>query len=55
MTWAAEELRRAVESLSKQERADDEKLRETVRIALRRALDRHTGKKPLADVHVIRV
>ena len=53
--WAAEELRKAVEGLSKADRADDEKLREAVRIALRRALDRHTGKKPLADVHVVRL
>lgn len=55
LSWAAAELREAVERLPKAERADDEKLRESVRIALRRALDRHTGKKPLADVHVIRV
>ncbi len=55
MSWAAAELRKAIEGLSRQDRHDDEKVRETVRIALRRALDRHTGKKPLADVHVVRV
>jgi ribonuclease J len=53
--WAAAELRRAFEALKPAEREDDAQVREMLRRALRRAMLRETGKKPLADVQVIRV
>jgi len=55
LDWAADELRRAFEALKPAERKDDAQVREMLRRALRRAMLRETGKKPLADVQVIRV
>ncbi len=55
LSWAADELRRALEQLSRRDREDDEQVREMLRRALRRGFQRTTGKKPLADIHVIRV
>jgi ribonuclease J len=55
LDWATAELRKAFEALKPAEREDDAQVREMLRRALRRAMHRETGKKPLADVHVIRV
>jgi ribonuclease J len=56
---AAAELREHVEAaikdLSARDRRDDEALREAVRIALRRALKAWHGKRPVTDVHVVRI
>jgi ribonuclease J len=47
-------VRTAVEALSAADRRSDEAVRETARIAVRRALNAKRGKKPLTDVHLIR-
>jgi ribonuclease J len=56
---AAEELREhvaeAIEDLSLNDRRDDEALREAVRVAIRRALKAWHGKRPVTDVHVVRI
>jgi ribonuclease J len=56
---AADELRQcveeAIEELSLRDRRDDEALREAVRIAIRRALKAWHGKRPVTDVHVVRI
>ena len=55
----ATELRRhvteAVEELAPRERRDDAALREAVRLAIRRALKAHSGKRPVTEVHVVRI
>ncbi len=48
-------VERAVKELSVEQRRDDETVRETVRLAVRRALSASHGKKPVTDVHVLRV
>ncbi|MEQ9811388.1 MAG: ribonuclease J [Azospirillaceae bacterium] len=45
----------AVEALSARDRRDDEMVREEVRVGVRRALRKLTGKKPITTVHLIRV
>lgn len=55
LAWAPGELRQALEELSKRDREDDAQVREMLRRALRRGFLRKTGKKPLADIHVVRV
>jgi ribonuclease J len=45
----------AVEELPPRERRDDAALRETVRLAIRRALKAHSGKRPVTEVHVVRL
>jgi ribonuclease J len=45
----------AVESLSKAELREDTTVAETARLALRRAVQEATGKKPLAEVQVVRI
>jgi ribonuclease J len=56
---AAAELRdcieEAIEDLSLRDRRDDEALREAVRVAIRRALKAWHGKRPVTDVHVVRI
>jgi ribonuclease J len=44
-----------VERLSKKARRDDDQLGEAVRIAIRRAVRHLSGKKPVTQVHVVRV
>jgi ribonuclease J len=46
---------RAVESLSPADRRDDEAVREAARLAVRRSLKSSTGKRPVTDIHVVRV
>ncbi len=55
----AEDLRLQVEEtvrdLPPRERRDDEALREAVRLTIRRALKNWHGKRPVTDVHVVRI
>jgi ribonuclease J len=55
----AKDLRRqvteAVEELPPRERRSDEALRESVRLAIRRALKALHGKRPVTEVHVVRI
>lgn len=48
-------VRAAVSRLSASDRRDDELMRETVRLAVRRSLKESHGKKPTTDVHLVRV
>ena len=50
-----EELRELVEGLPRQRRRSDADIREAARITVRRAIKSWTGKKPLTQVHLIRV
>ena len=52
---AAAAVRTAVEKLSAADRRLDDVVRETARIAVRRAVNARRGKKPLTDVHLIRL
>jgi ribonuclease J len=56
---AAAELREhveeAIEDLSLKDRRDDEALREAVRIAIRRTIKAWHGKRPVTDVHLVRI
>ena len=51
----AEELSDAIEELPASLRRDDAALADAARAALRRALGRRIGKRPLVDVHLLRV
>ena len=51
----ATELARAVEELPLNLRRDDDPLREAARAILRRALGRRLRKRPMVDVHLLRV
>lgn len=46
---------RAVEGLSPRERRDDAAVSEAARLAVRRRLKASSGKRPVTDVHVVRV
>jgi len=48
-------VERAVERLPRRERVNDGAVRETARLAVRRTLNRATGRKPLTDVHLVRL
>ncbi|QQP92120.1 ribonuclease J [Skermanella sp. TT6] len=48
-------VRKAVEELSRQARLDDEAVRQATRIAVRRSLNASQGKKPLTEVHLVRL
>ncbi|HVJ51253.1 MAG TPA: ribonuclease J [Aliidongia sp.] len=50
-----EAIERAYKDLSFDQRLEDETVRETVRLAVRRALSASHGKKPVTDVHVVRI
>jgi ribonuclease J len=52
---AAAAAGRAVSDLSAAKLADDAAVKETARIAIRRALFAHFGKKPVTDVHLVRI
>jgi len=45
----------AIEELSRQERRDDEAVREAARIAVRRAVRARHGKRPVTEIHVVRL
>ncbi|MGJ3258799.1 MAG: ribonuclease J [Rhodospirillales bacterium] len=51
----ADNIYDAVERLSKRTLKDDEEVSETVRLAARRAFRRLLDKKPITDVHLIRI
>jgi ribonuclease J len=51
----ADDVYDAVERLSKRVLKDDEEVSETVRLAARRAFRRLLDKKPITDVHLIRI
>jgi len=55
----ADELRdqveEAVKDLAPRERCDDAALHEAVRLAIRRALKEYSGKRPVTEVHVVRI
>jgi len=46
---------RAVRDLSPRERRDDQAVSEAARAAVRRAVKAHSGKRPVTEVHVVRV
>ncbi len=48
-------VERAVSKIPRRERRNDDGLRETARVAVRRALQQATGHKPLTDVHLVRL
>ena len=41
--------------LSAAERNDDGRIEEAARLAVRRVVRAHLGKKPLTDVHIVRI
>ncbi len=41
--------------LSAAERGDDSRIEEAARQAVRRVVRAHLGKKPLTDVHIVRI
>ena len=51
----ADEVRAAVERLSKSLRTDDDRLREAARISMRRAFRAWHGKRPVTEVHLVRL
>jgi ribonuclease J len=44
-----------VEALPAKRRADDEELKEAVRLAVRRAFNDSVAKKPVTTVHLVRI
>jgi ribonuclease J len=52
---AKEAARAAVEGLTAKQRGDDDKVRETVRIAVRRSFRKSLDKNPVTTVHLVRV
>jgi ribonuclease J len=55
MDAVAEAVGRAVSDLTAEQRLDDEAVREAARLAVRRAISASHGKKPVTDVHVVRL
>jgi ribonuclease J len=54
-TEAAVAARQALAGLAPGKRGDDHAVREVVRLAIRRSLNARHGKKPLTDVHLVRL
>ncbi|MBI2978292.1 MAG: ribonuclease J [Rhodospirillales bacterium] len=52
---ALDAARAAVEALPAKRRADDEEIKEAVRLAVRRAFNDSVAKKPVTTVHLVRV
>jgi ribonuclease J len=48
-------VRAAFEALSKTDKGDDEKVREAARRAVRRAINAALGRKPVTEVHLVRL
>jgi ribonuclease J len=46
---------KAVMALPHAKRAEDANVKEAARVAIRRALSAHYGKKPVTDVHLVRL
>ena len=55
MDDAIEEIVEAIADLTPRERRDDDSVAEAVRLAVRRALRESIGKRPVTDVHVVRI
>jgi len=55
VTAAVAGLQEMLADLSATERRDDERIREAARLAIRRVVRAHLGKKPLTDVHIVRI
>jgi ribonuclease J len=51
----AEAVARAVEGLRSSERRDDEAVREAARVAVRRSLRATFGKRPVTEIHIVRI
>jgi len=52
---SAAAVARALSSLSSGKLADDNIVKETARVAIRRSLSANLGKKPVTDVHLVRL
>jgi len=52
---AAAAVRQALAALAPGRRGDDHAVKEAVRLAIRRSLNARHGKKPVTDVHVVRL
>jgi ribonuclease J len=48
-------VRQAVENLSKTARMDDAQVKEAARLAIRRSFSTSQGRKPLTEVHLVRI
>ena len=48
-------LKEMLDDLSSAERRDDGRIEDAAREALRRVVRAHLGKKPLTDVHIVRI
>jgi ribonuclease J len=48
-------ISKAIDNLPPTLAKDDATLEETARLALRRTIMQRTGKKPIADIHIVRV
>jgi len=55
LSAARAEISRTLAKLSPSDRNDDEATREAVRLAVRRAFRKTVGKKPLTQVHLVRI
>ena len=53
--YVADEVRAAVEGLSRSRRSDDDAVREAARGTVRRSLKSWSGKRPLTEVHLVRL
>lgn len=53
--FVADEVRAAVEGLSRSRRGDDDTVRETARVSVRRSLKASSGKRPLTEIHLVRL
>ena len=51
----ADDIRSAVESLGREQRLVDDEVEDAARTALRRAVKSWSGKRPVTEVHVVRV
>lgn len=51
----ADDIYAAIDKLSRRERGDDRALSEAIRLTARRSVRRMLDKKPIADVHLVRV
>ena len=51
----AEDLSEMLADLSASDRGDDGRIEEAARLAVRRVVRAHLGKKPLTDVHIVRI
>jgi len=48
-------LKEMLADLNAGERRDDDRIREAARQSVRRVVRAHLGKKPLTDVHIVRI